>query len=176
MKKCCTKCKQSLPVSLFNKEKRNRDGLTSACKECISSSKKLYYQNNKSFVKEKRMIYYELNKDKSHQYTYDRKKNDPAFRAACNARNTIFKIIKGDKQYSTSLGCSHSVFKKHIESNFKPGMSWNNYGEWEVDHIFPLSKAYKLSLEQFKRACHYTNLQPMWMRENRTKGAKICLE
>ncbi len=47
-------------------------------------------------------------------------------------------------------------------------MSWDKYGQWEVDHIVPLSAA--KSLDELVRLCHFTNLQPLWKRENLAKG------
>ncbi len=56
----------------------------------------------------------------------------------------------------------------HIEDRFGPGMSWDNYRQWEVDHAVPLSGA--SSLGELLNRCHYTNLQPLWRRQNRVKG------
>ncbi|MDN3721503.1 HNH endonuclease signature motif containing protein [Roseibium salinum] len=47
-------------------------------------------------------------------------------------------------------------------------MTWAKYGQWEVDHIVPLSRA--RTLAEAIRLCHYTNLQPLWKRENIIKG------
>lgn len=173
MEKFCTKCKFPLPLSSFNQEKRNLDGKTSACKSCISLSKKKYYANNKSLVISNRMDYYEKNKGKEQSYIAKRKKIDPAFRACSNARNRIFKLISGNQEYSTSIGCSQKELKAYIESKFQPGMTWANYGKWEIDHIYPLSKAHKVSAQKFAEACHYTNLQPLWSYQNKSKGATV---
>ena len=62
-------------------------------------------------------------------------------------------------------------FKSHIESKFKDGMTWGNYGEkWELDHIFPISKVDLTNKDQFLKVYHYTNIQPLWSFENRRKG------
>lgn len=73
------------------------------------------------------------------------------------------------------LGCSIQEFKKHIESQFVQGMSWANRGRggWHIDHIIPLA-AFDLSQEsERKKACHYTNMQPLWESENLQKKAKL---
>ena len=73
------------------------------------------------------------------------------------------------------LGCTVSFFMKHIESQWKEGMTWDNYGYrgWHIDHIIPCS-AFDLTKEEEQKKCfHYTNQQPLWAEENMKKGAKI---
>jgi hypothetical protein len=69
-----------------------------------------------------------------------------------------------------NLGCSMDEFLQHIEALFQPGMSWENYGEWHIDHVLPLSGFDLSDPEQVKKACHYTNLQPLWAEDNIRKG------
>ncbi len=60
----------------------------------------------------------------------------------------------------------------HIESMFEPGMSWDNWGEWHIDHIRPLASFDLENAERLAEACHYTNLRPLWKVDNLRKGAK----
>ena len=69
------------------------------------------------------------------------------------------------------LGCNIEVFKKQIEQQFTEGMSWENYGEWHIDHKIPL-KYKKTPLEEDIQRLHYTNTQPMWASENMSKGCR----
>jgi hypothetical protein len=69
------------------------------------------------------------------------------------------------------LGCDWPTVKAHIESQFTPGMTWENRGEWEIDHRLPLALA--MSADDISELCHYTNLQPLWAAENRKKGARL---
>jgi hypothetical protein len=76
------------------------------------------------------------------------------------------------------LGCSIEQLKQHLESKFQTNMSWNNYGPtgWHIDHIIPLSK-FNLSIrEELLKACHYTNLQPLWAIDNICKGNKLYIQ
>ena len=61
-----------------------------------------------------------------------------------------------------------------MESQFKDGMLWDNMGEWEIDHIIPLSTAQ--TEDELKKLSHYTNLQPLWAGPNRTKSNKVLKE
>ena len=71
------------------------------------------------------------------------------------------------------LGCSFETARKHIESLFKPGMSWNNYGKWHMDHIIPCASFDLRCPVQQLACCHYTNLQPLWAFDNMSKGSQI---
>ena len=68
-------------------------------------------------------------------------------------------------------GLTIKELKSYIESKFKEGMSWNNYGYWQVDHIYPISKA--KSVRDVFRLSHHTNLQPLWREENLEKSDKV---
>lgn len=105
----------------------------------------------------------------------ERMRNDPNYRLVRNIRKRFAMALKkGSKGGSAieSLGCSIEELKKHLESQFKDGMSWSNYGKtgWHIDHIIPLVKFDLTNLEDVKKACHYTNLQPLWAEENLSKG------
>lgn len=72
------------------------------------------------------------------------------------------------------LGCTITEFKSYLESKFQTGMSWDNYGlyGWHIDHIKPLSSFDLNDHKQVLEACHYTNLQPLWAKDNLSKHAK----
>ena len=70
------------------------------------------------------------------------------------------------------LGCTIPELKAHLEAQFQPGMTWDNWSlkGWHIDHIKPLTSFDLTNREQFLQACHYTNLQPLWASENLSKG------
>ncbi len=70
------------------------------------------------------------------------------------------------------LGCSLEEFVQHIENQFKSGMSWNNYSEWEIDHVKPLSLFNLADGGQLREAMSLINIQPLWRSENRRKSNK----
>lgn len=79
----------------------------------------------------------------------------------------------------TDLGCTLAELKSHLETQFLPEMSWGNWGKgtekWQIDHIIPLASFDLTDREQFKIACHYTNLQPLWHEDNIKKSDKVVV-
>lgn len=74
------------------------------------------------------------------------------------------------------LGCTLMELMDHLESKFQDGMNWENYGEWHIDHIKPLSIFDLINEEDFKIAVHYKNLQPLWAIDNLKKSNKVSKE
>ena len=147
--------------------------------------------------KERSRKYYERDKVKKLKEQSERWKNDPEFRKrrsnhAMNRRKTdpnyrLIETIRNRtrisiiKQYKNSktinlLGASIDDVRKHIESLWLNGMSWENHGTkgWHIDHIIPLSKC--KNEEDMLKLCHYTNLQPLWFEDNLKKSDKISEE
>lgn len=84
---------------------------------------------------------------------------------------------KGVKSHKTMdlIGCTIEHLKLHLQSQFKPGMQWNNHGPkgWHIDHIVPCARFDLSKPEEQKRAFHYTNLQPLWAHENQAKRDRV---
>lgn len=72
-------------------------------------------------------------------------------------------------------GISLAGLREHIAKQFKPGMSWANYGfdTWHIDHIRPCASFDLRDPEQQKKCFHYTNLQPLWAKDNLHKGSRL---
>jgi len=93
-------------------------------------------------------------------------------------RGRLRDAIRGSYRVGNAvrdLGCTVEQLKTHLEAQFKPGMSWDNWSldGWHVDHICPLASFDLTYRDQFLEACHYTNLQPLWAKDNLSKGSKI---
>jgi len=90
-------------------------------------------------------------------------------------RSSLSDCIKKNKTLPSKLylGIDFDLFKKYIESKFKKGMTWDNYGRngWHIDHVIPLNSA--KTKEDLIKLFHYTNLQPLWESENISKSDKI---
>lgn len=88
--------------------------------------------------------------------------------------NGIKKAKPHSNKYIIELGCSYWQAKQHIERQWKRGMSWDNHGTaWEIDHIVPASRFDVNDPMQRLQMCHFTNLQPLWRRENRRKLNRV---
>lgn len=117
----------------------------------------------------------EKNRERNRKYMTKRHKEDINFRLAHNLRSRLYNAIKRDQKVGSAikdLGCSIDELKIYIESKFIDNMSWENYGEWEIDHIIALSTVNLMNREEFLKVNHYSNLQPMWKIPNIQKGNK----
>jgi hypothetical protein len=102
-------------------------------------------------------------------------KIDPMYKAAHYLRVRLNKALKAKKwfknsQFSKYMGCTSDELKSHLEKQFQPGMTWNNHTEdgWHIDHIVPLDSA--KTPEELYKLCHYSNLQPLWAKDNLRKS------
>ena len=120
--------------------------------------------------------YSKNNRKKLNDYVLFRRKNNIQFRIAANLRNRVRDALRGEAKTGSAvkdLGCSILDFKIYIENQFSGGMSWDNYGSWHLDHRKPLASFDLTVREDFLKACNYTNLQPLWAKDNFSKGSKI---
>lgn len=102
-----------------------------------------------------------------------RVKADPRQKLMHALRIRLLRALKGDYKSGSAvrdLGCSIDYFKKWIEEQFQEGMTWDNHGEWHLDHVRPLYKFDLSDREQLLEAMHYTNYQPLWAIDNMRKN------
>ena len=212
MKKC-SRCKKDLDVSLFNKNKRYKDGYDCYCRNCsrerqkdrfhlnkqynennkenISLYNKNYYQNNKEEINKKRKenpnllknndrkkVWYEKNKEKIILNQNIRLKTDSLFKFNYSIRGVVRsafkrgckgKFKKSDKSENI-LGCTLQEFIEYLQSLFTDGMTLENHGEWHIDHKIPIASA--KTEGDIIRLNHYSNLQPLWAKDNYSKGSR----
>ena len=92
----------------------------------------------------------------------------------CIRLNTALKKNKKSGSVVRDLGCTIPELKIYLESRFQPGMTWDNYGKghgkWQIDHILPLASFDLTNRNELIKACHYTNLQPLWGIDNNHKN------
>ncbi len=83
--------------------------------------------------------------------------------------------VKGGRKWEDLVGYSTGQLKRHLEKQFQPGMTWDNYGEWHMDHIIPVA-AFNFGTPDdldFKRCWALKNLQPLWASENMKKNKRL---
>jgi transposase-like protein len=152
-KRQCTGCKEEKPLSEFGLTVRRRP--EPRCKSCkIAAHVKRYGK---------------------------RLREDGALRLIQRLRSLLNFVIKRaatSKESSTLdlVGCDAETLKKHMERQFKKGMTWENYGKrWHVDHIIPVSHFDLSNPEEQRASFHFTNLRPLWAMENILKRDKRTL-
>lgn len=154
--------KLSNPIKFRNKKK-------------IENSK--YYRLNKDKIDLQKKEYRARTKTARNAYIreWQKEQNETniQFKLSRMLRSRIRAALKNNKKQGSAvkdLGCSLIFLKDYIENKFKSGMDWNNHGKWHLDHIRPLIKFDLSNKEEFLEAIHYSNLQPLWAKENMSKG------
>ena len=131
----------------------------------LASEARIYRKNNKEKISKKDVLRKRL-----------KRKNDPLYAISHRVRSRVSMAYKGKlKADSTKklIGCDFKFFCLYLESKFKPGMSWGNRQEWQIDHIIPISKFDLSNIDEAKKAFHWSNCQPLWKEENLRKGNRI---
>ena len=186
--KTCSTCKEEKPLSGFQKRYDTKNGYRNKCKKCISKSRakyrKMWYlkrmsteegrERNRAISRKAGMK--RRKSGKKREYENKRYRNDPVVAITGRLRCRINQVLRGqNKSASTAelTGCTWKELIHHIEKQFTDGMSWDNRHLWHVDHILPCA-SFDLSKPEEQRKCfHYTNLQPLWAKDNMRKGSNI---
>jgi hypothetical protein len=186
--KWCHRCRTVKSIEEFGKDRSNKYGLDSTCKECRNNLakkrrsdfpdhiRKIRRDSRNKYAEKSRLNKKEWalkNKDHIREYKKDRYNNDPKYKLAAVCRQLVKRMFKSTgikKCYKTQeiLGYTSIELKEHIEKQLKPGMTWDNYGDWHIDHIIPISSA--SDLDEGIKLSRLNNLQPLWARENILKG------
>jgi len=199
MTKICKACKRNLDVNKFNKinriykpyspncKPRHYIGLQPICCDCEKKrnrEKTQKYRNlHRKEVNERARIKYDTDeyREYNRNYASKRRKTDSNYRLKDNCRKRINDAlrnygIKKSKHTMELIGCSIEKLKEHLESQFKDGMTWENHSlhGWHIDHKRPCSSFDLTNPSQQKLCFHYTNLQPLWAKDNLEKG-DACL-
>lgn len=153
-------------------------------KEKISKYYFEWKKNKKEHLKEYHKKWREENKEKwretKRNYEKTRKSNDPLYKLIANFRTAIYTVLKENNlnkygHYFEILQYSPEQLVEHLEKQFVDGMTWENYGEWHVDHKLPITyfNFKEVGDEEFLKCWGLDNLQPMWGDENIKKSNKV---
>lgn len=138
-------------------------------------------EENADRVKEMNRVWKQnnLTRHRASQYAWKKKpgKTQEKLRLSNSLRGRVRAALMGACKSAPALvllGCSIDFLRTYLEKQFRPGMSWENYGYkgWWVDHIKPCAKFDLTDPAQQRECFHYTNLQPLWWIDNIKKGAK----
>ena len=194
--KFCKKCDTSKPLLDFSKDKCKRDGRRTVCKKCdtiyakknnykYKEQRKKWNINNKERVKELRQTPHAVAVKKQYDKEYQKVKkfrydNDAEYKIVILLRSRLGKAIKAQRTSKTAdtrslVGCTIDELWDHLKKQFKPWMTVENHGLWEIDHIIPCIKFKLLCPLQQVLCFHFTNLQPLEKEENRSKGSEYTL-
>ena len=146
----------------------------------FSDWQKENYEHRKKYMDE----YREKNSDRirivKRTYEKTRKHNDPLYKLISNFRTAIYQVLKENNigkngHYFEILGYTPEELISHIEKQFKDGMTWDNYGDFHIDHKIPISSfnIKEIGDSEFMKCWSLSNLQPMWGEENIRKSNKI---
>ena len=147
-------------------------------KSKILSRDKEYRKKNKDLIRKRQTLYRQKNGARIYQYVKNKVRIDVNFKLSLLLRKRIQQALKSKsivKQNRSNelLGCKIEQYKSHLESTFQQNMSWQNHGEWHIDHIKPIASFDLTDAEQQKLAFNFKNTQALWKADNLSKGAKI---
>lgn len=134
----------------------------------LARSARYYFQNSERIQKQR-----SERKELRNEYLRERRKAYPLEAIKNRVRARVSGAIRsgGYKKNSKTceiIGCERDKLKSHIESQFEDGMSWENIGDWHIDHIVPIASA--KNENDLIGLFHFTNMQPLWAEENIKKG------
>jgi hypothetical protein len=159
--------KQEIYAYIQAWRKRNRE----RCREYAIKS----WRKNKDKWKQKATQWRKSLRGKSVRREYEkaRREKDPTFKVLSNTRHRIWRALRrGDKPLKTIelLGCTPNQYRQKLETQFKPGWGWNNYGiVWEIDHKRPCVTFNLRDPQQLKECFHFSNVRPLEISKNRSR-------
>lgn len=179
--KRCSKCGVLKPwtAEFYPRDRSQAAGFAHRCKECDRISRRAATDPARNSERAKRWARENRKRHSANCYVrwQERCEKDLNVRVAhyvrARTRQALRQVGVTEKTF-TLIGCSPVELRAHLEGQFKPGMSWENYGAWHVDHRRPLASFDLTDPEQRRQACHYTNLQPLWAADNLSKGCRLA--
>lgn len=196
--KTCSRCGDEKPetAEFFAPRKRYRNGLSKWCKPCEAAYAREWRARNPDRAKAAARQRYERNPEK-HKAAVRRyidrhpERRRETFRAYCSKKGNAYRLRnnlgaylsavlrragspKNGSSWEDILGYTAAALIRHVERQFAKGMTWENYGEWHLDHIVPVSSFSFTGVDdpEFLACWALTNLRPMWAAENMSKGGK----
>lgn len=191
--KTCIRCgrKKELTEFTFRKQTGKYNGFCKECnrayhreyrknnppdRELLRKRQKEWRDNNPEKVKAKFKKWYSKNQEYMVNRNREKRNSDESYRLQENLRRRVRHALNGTSKAVNTLdllGTDMETYKEYLELLFEDGMTWDNYGEWHIDHIIPLSY-YDLSIKENQlKAFNFTNTRPLWATDNLKKSDNI---
>lgn len=200
--KHCSKCDTWKSLAEYNRQASSWDMLSRMCRLCYIEYKRVKRETDSKYKRsdelyresykesgrrrEVSQLRYERKREeiinKCKKYNKKRYQEDPYFRTIFLTRSRMSRILRerniGNKnKYYDLLGCTKNEFIIYFEKLFTEGMSWELMGKYiHVDHIRPCCAFDLTDEDELKKCFHYTNLQPLWAKDNLSKGGRCIRE
>jgi hypothetical protein len=162
---------------------RNKEWFLPYCREYAKSRRKESPESSRESVRLWRQNNPDKNRESARLSGRRRLANNPSAKLASSLRVRLSVAVSGQFKTGSAvrdLGVSMQEFRSKLESQFLPGMTWENRGvgkgKWQIDHIYPLAKADLTDRAQLLAVCNHRNLQPLWFTDNRIKGDCVTPE
>lgn len=139
-----------------------------------AKTKRDWYEKNKQLAVDRASAWKKRNPEKVKESWAKWRKKDTS-KAITFMRDSLRRVLKIEKNGRTEkiLGYTRLELKSHIERQFAKGMTWENHGEWHIDHITPISVFLAQGIEDPKVINCLTNLKPVWAKDNLKKHNKV---
>lgn len=196
--KTCRTCEVAQPLENFHADKSKADRRSSRCKPCVKAYRAGYYLRNSERLKAYSSQWARDNRDKHDQgckawraanrqrhlenrARYFKRRYHSDVGVCCDYKiramlRRVLKAVGKPKDFVTfeRIGYSRDQLIQRLEMNFKPGMHWGNFGEWEIDHRLPVSHLISRGELRPEVINCLSNLVPKWRHENRSKGNRYA--
>jgi len=175
----CTTCGEEKIYTLFSKKGKQKPY---ECKACLNARERDRRSGNPEEYNKKKRESYQVRKNKINE---TRRKNlqrrrdeEPRYKVMMAIHVRLYDAVKHQRGVKSAktlelLGCTVEQLHTFLEAEFTDGMTWENYGEWHIDHIRPCASFNLEDPEEQKKCFHWTNLQPLWAKDNLAKSDRL---
>jgi hypothetical protein len=180
---------QTLQYAAAHREQANASTRKwyAANRERVAEYQRQYRSANRERLADRNRAYREVTRDHrveyQRRYARGRRSADPVYKLTHQLRVRLRSAVRRNLRSGSAvrdLGMPVAEFKARLESQFLPGMTWENWGSgegtWQIDHVFPLAAADLSDRAQLLAVCNYRNLQPLWFADNVAKGDAVSPE
>jgi hypothetical protein len=175
----CFTCKEEKQYDLFSLKGKQKPYECKTCTNRIYREKRV--SNKEEYNRKKREEWAKNNEKRTaarRKNLQKRRDEDSQYRMKMALHVRLYDAVKRQKGIKSSktlelLGCTVEDLRLFLETEFVEGMTWENYGQWHIDHTRPCASFNLEDPEEQKKCFHWTNLQPLWAQDNMRKGAKF---